>query len=195
MIEEEYFYDDELDEEEVEYYAIRPNKTQIKRDIAAIFSMAEEISSLAPAQLAQFELPEKIETALLDAGKMGKNAARKRLLKFITAQLRELDIDAVKEKLARMKNQSAHAVREHHQAERWRDQLVADTGNQLLTSFIAEYPDADIQHVRQLQRNAQKEAKEGKPPKSARLLYRYIKDLISDQQEQPLSFEGDAETE
>ncbi|MGR8932712.1 MAG: DarP family protein, partial [Gammaproteobacteria bacterium] len=111
MIEEEYFNEDELEDEEVEYYAIRPNKSRIKRDIAAVFSMAEEISLLAPAQVAQFDLPEKIETALLDAGKMGKNAARKRLLKFITAQLRELDTEAVKEKLARMKNQSAHGVR------------------------------------------------------------------------------------
>ncbi|MGR8931205.1 MAG: ribosome biogenesis factor YjgA, partial [Gammaproteobacteria bacterium] len=122
----------------------------------------------------------------LDAGKMGKNAARKRLLKFITAQFRELDTEAVKEKLARMKNQSAHGVREHHQAERWRDQLVADTSNQLLTSFVEEYPEADIQHVRQLQRNAQKEAKEGKAPKSARMLYRYIKDLLADQSDQSL---------
>jgi len=31
-----------------------------------------------------------------------------------------------------------------------------------------------------LQRNAQKEAKESKPPKSARLLYKYLKELIAD---------------
>ncbi|WAR44758.1 ribosome biogenesis factor YjgA [Methylomonas rapida] len=179
MIEEEYFPEDE--DEEAEYYAIRPNKTQIKKEIAAIFAMAEEISELAPAQIAEFELPEKIVSALLDAGKMGKNAARKRLLKFITAQLRALDTEAVQEKLARMKNKSAHAVREHHQAERWRDRLLSDTGNQQLTLLIGEYPDADSQHLRQLQRNAQKETKEGKPPKSARLLYKYLKDVITAQ--------------
>ncbi len=178
MIEEEYF---EYEDEEVEYYAVRPNKTQIKKEIAVIFAMAEEICELAPAQVAEFNLPEGVETALLDAGKMGKNAARKRLLKYITGQLRVLDTQAIQEKLARLKNMSAHAVREHHQAERWRDQLVADTGNQQLTLFISEYPDADSQHLRQLQRNAQKEAKEGKPPKSARLLYKYLKGLVVDQ--------------
>lgn len=180
MIEEDYFeYDDE--DNEVEYYAVRPNKTRIKQEIAAIFAMAEEICELAPAQVAEFNLPESVETALLDAGKMGKNAARKRLLKYITGQLRILDTQAIQEKLARMKNKSAHAVREHHQAERWRDQLISDTGNQQLTLFISEYPDADSQHLRQLQRNAQKEAKESKPPKSARLLYKYLKELIADQ--------------
>ena len=191
MIEEEYFEEFEEGDDEVEYYAIRPNKTQIKKQIAVVFAMAEEICQLTPTQIAEFNLPENVETALLDAGKMGQNAARKRLLKFITGQLRTLDTDAVQEKLARMKNKSAHAVREHHQAERWRDQLIADTGNQQLTLFVAEYPDADVQHLRQLQRNAQKEAKEGKPPKSARQLYKYLKDVISEQSSHPLSFDAD----
>lgn len=188
MIEEEYFDEFEDGEDEIEYYAIRPNKTQIKKEIAAVFALSEQISELGQAQVAEFNLPDNIETALLDAGKMPKNAARKRLLKYITAQLRTLDLDAVKEKLARIKSKSAHAVREHHQAERWRDQLLADDANQQLTQFIAEFPEADIQHVRQLQRNAQKEAKQSKPPKSARLLYKYLKELIAEQSiDQPSS--------
>ncbi len=180
MNEEEYFQEEEEDED-VEYYAIRPNKTQIKKQISAVLQMAEEICELPPGQIAEFKLPENIESALLDAGKMAQNAARKRLLKYITGQLRTLDIEAVREKLARMKNKSAHAVREHHQAERWRDLLLADSGNQQITVLMSEYPEADSQHLRQLQRNAQKEAKEAKPPKSARLLYKYLKELISDE--------------
>ncbi|WNB75822.1 ribosome biogenesis factor YjgA [Methylomonas koyamae] len=177
----QFAYDDEAEEEdEVEYYAVRPNKTRIKKEIAAIFAMAEEISALAPAHIAEFELPENIEKALCDAGKMGRNAAKKRLLKYITGQMRELDVDAIREKLARLKNRSAHGVREHHQAERWRDQLLGEAGNAALTQLVSEFPEADTQHLRQLQRNALKEAKEAKPPKSARLLYKYLKQLISD---------------
>ena len=182
MIEDEYFYDEEEDEDETQYYAIRPNKTQIKKQIALIHAMAEEICNLAPAQVAEFELPGRIEAALLDAAKMGKNAARKRLLKYVTAQLREIDTEVVAEKLARMKNRSAHAVREHHQAERWRDLLLAENGNNELTLLMGEFPDADGQHLRQLQRNAHKEALAGKPPKSSRLLYKYLKELITNQQ-------------
>lgn len=177
MIEEDYYQED--DDEEVEYYAIRPNKTRIKQEIAAIFAMAEEICELTPAQIAIFKLPENIEQALLDAGKMSHNAARKRLLKYITGQLRELELETIQEQLARMKNRSAHAVREHHQAERWRDLLLSDNGNQYLTQLLSEFSAADSQHVRQLQRNAQKEAKEAKPPKSARQLYQYLKQMIS----------------
>ncbi|QWF71121.1 DUF615 domain-containing protein [Methylomonas paludis] len=176
MNDEEY----EIDDDELgEPYAIRPNKTRIKKEIASVFAMAEEICQLSAAQIAEFELPDSIEQALRDAGKMPSNSARKRLLKYITGQLRNLDTAAVEEKLARLKNRSAHAVREHHQAERWRDVLLADNGTEQLTQFISEYPLADSQYLRQLQRNAQKEIKEAKPPKSSRLLYRYLKELIS----------------
>lgn len=177
-----YAYDDEEaeEEDEVEYYAVRPNKTRIKKEIAAIFAMAEEISALSPAHIAEFELPDNVEKALRDAGKMGRNAAKKRLLKYITGQMRELDTAAIQEKLARIKNRSAHGVREHHQAERWRDLLLSDSGNASLTQLVAEFPEADTQHLRQLQRNALKEVKESKPPKSARLLYKYLKQLIAD---------------
>ena len=184
--EEEYGHDtygyadeDVEEEEEVEYYAVRPNKTRIKKEIAAIFAMAEEISALSHAHIAEFELPEKVEQALLDAAKMGRNAAKKRLLKYITGQMRELDTEAIRERLARIKSRSAHGIREHHQAERWRDLLLSDSGNASLTQLVAEFPEADTQHLRQLQRNALKEAKEAKPPKSARLLYKYLKQLIS----------------
>lgn len=196
MVEDEFFYDEEEYEDESEFYAVRPNKTQIKKQIAVIFALAEEICALAPAQIAEFELPERVHNALLDAGKMAQNAARKRLLKYVTAQLRELDTEAVAEKLARMKNRSAHAVREHHQAERWREQLLSESGNQQLTAFMSEFPEADGQHLRQLQRNAQREIQADKPPKSSRLLYKYLKELIANQQSTDPEIErDDAENE
>jgi ribosome-associated protein len=173
---------DELDDDSVEYYAIRPNKTLLKKEIAEILAMAEEICELSASQITEFGLPENIENAIFDAAKLGHNSARKRLLKYITAQLREIELEPVKEKLARLKNRSAHATREHHQAENWRDLLLADPDGHQLTRLIGEFPDADSQHIRQLQRNALKEAKENKPPKSARQLYKYLKELVSVQE-------------
>ncbi len=171
---EEYFDD----EEDYIEYAVRPNKSQIKRDIAAVFAMAEEICELSEAQINTLELPENIHKALLEAAKMPHKGARKRQLKFITAQLRKIDMEAVQEKLARIKNQSAHAVREHHLAERWRERLLSENGQEQLTQLLNELPDIDVQHLRQLQRNALKEQQAGKPPKSARLLYKYLKEQI-----------------
>jgi len=165
----------------IEYYAIRPNKEQIKRDIAELAKLAEELTQVTAAQLAEMQLPDLIEKSIAEAKKMpSTKPARKRQLKFVTAHLRSIELDKVHEVLDRLKTQNAHGVREHHQAEQWRDKLIVCENNDVLTELLNEYPTADRQHLRQLQRNAQKEAKAEKPPKSSRLLYKYLKELISD---------------
>lgn len=170
---EEYEYDDEAEE----YYAVRPNKTQIKKDMAALFALSEEMSELSAGQLKTLELPDVINKAVVEVSGMPHKGARKRLLKFIAGQLHKIDVEPILDKLSRIKNKSAHAVREHHVVERWRDRLIAE-GNDALTALLDEQPHADRQLLRQLLRNAQKEAEAGKPPKSSRLLYRRLKELF-----------------
>lgn len=192
MSEEEYEYEYEYsdDDEEVEYYAVRPNKTQQKRDMAALFALGEELSGLSETQLKTFELPENIHKAIVQVAGMPPRGARKRQLKFIAGQLHKIDIEPIQEKLARIKSKSAHAVREHHIVERWRDRLIAE-GNEALTELLDEQPQADRQQLRQLIRNAQKEAAMGKPSKSSRLLYRYLKEVFDFEEDEP----GDDEPE
>ncbi|MDI1293385.1 MAG: ribosome biogenesis factor YjgA [Methylobacter sp.] len=185
---EEYEYDDEAEE----FYAIRPNKTQIKKDMAVLFALSEEMSELPAGQLKTLELPEIINKAVIEVSGMPHKGARKRLLKFITSQLHKIDLEPILEKLSRIKNKSAHAVREHHAVERWRDRLISD-GNDALMALLAEQPQADRQVLRQLSRNAQKEAEAGKPPKSSRQLYRQLKLLF--QVESELDDESEFEDE
>jgi len=189
---EEYEYDDEAEE----YYAIRPNKTQIKKDMAVLFALSEEMAELSAGQLKLLELPEIINKAVAEASGMPHKSARKRLLKFITGQLHKIDAEPILEKLARIKNKSAHAVREHHVVERWRDRLISD-GNDALTALLDEQPQADRQLLRQLLRNAQKEAEAGKPPKSSRLLYRQLKELfqVEGEPDEDPGFEDEQEIE
>jgi ribosome-associated protein len=117
---------------------------------------------------------------------MPHTGARKRLLKYIAGQLHKMDVTPLQEKLARIQNKSAHSVREHHIIEHWRDKLIRE-GNEALTELVDGQPDADLQQIRQLLRNIKKETETGKPPKSARLLYRYLKTLFQ--------FEDDIELE
>jgi ribosome-associated protein len=168
---------EEYDEEPVEYYAVRPNKTQIKKDISLLFALGEEMSLLSVTQLNMLELPELIYKAVIEVSGMPHKGARKRLLKFIAGQLHKIDMDPILEKLDRIKNKSAHAVREHHIIELWRDRLITE-GNDALGELLSEQPQADRQQLRQLLRNAQKEAEASKPPKSSRLLYRALKELF-----------------
>ncbi|MBM4206629.1 MAG: DUF615 domain-containing protein [Gammaproteobacteria bacterium] len=171
-------YDDFAgDEEEVEYYAVRPNKTKIKKEINALFAMGETFSALTAEQLASLQLPENIHQAVREVAGMPLTGARKRLLKYIAGQLHKIDVEPFKEKLALIQNVSVHSVREHHQVEKWRDRLI-NQGNEALTELINQQPEADLQRIRSLLRNLNKEHQIGASPKSSRLLYRYLKDLF-----------------
>jgi len=98
MNEEDY---DDYDED-VEYYAVRPNKTQIKKEIAALFALGEEMSNLSPEQLNTLPLPEKILQAVREVSGMPHKGARKRLLKYIAGQLHLIDVAPIIEKMARI---------------------------------------------------------------------------------------------
>jgi ribosome-associated protein len=187
--EQDYYYEED---DEIEYYAVRPNKTRIKKEIAALFDLGEELSKLSPALLDTFELPENIRKSVLEVSGMPHKGARKRLLKYIAGQLHKIEVEPILEKLARIKNKSAHGIREHHIAERWRDRLIKGN-NEDLAELLDEMPNADSQHLRQLMRNAQKEAAAMKPPKSSRLLYRYLKELLSGHPEELMEAEENQE--
>jgi ribosome-associated protein len=60
-----------------------------------------------------------------------------------------------------------------HQAERWRDRLLADDG--ALTDFITDHPGADVQWLRATIRAARREHDRQAPPKHARELYRWLR--------------------
>lgn len=186
-------YDEyEENDDEVEYYAVRPNKTQIKKDIAVLFAMGETMSKLSAAHLKSLELPDNIHKAVSEVANMTLGGARKRSLKYIAGQLHKIDVTPIQEQLARIQNKSAHAVREHHIIEQWRDKLLKE-GNEALTELFDEQPDADLQQIRQLLRNIKKETDTKSPPKSYRQLYRYLKGLF--QFEDVLPMEDHQETD
>lgn len=161
-------YEDELE---------RPSKSQQKRESAALQDLAAELADLSRSELTGLSLPEPLFNAVCEASGMPPKGARKRMLKYIGGMLRKMDVEPVREKLAKLRNQSVHSAREHHKIERWRDRLMSED-DQALTALLSEYPNADRQKLRQLIRNAKKEAETQKPPKSSRQLFRILRELF-----------------
>jgi len=62
-----------------------------------------------------------------------------------------------------------------HKLERWRERLIVGD-NTDLQAYLTEDPEADIQHLRQLLRNAKKEASQGKPPGASKKLFKYLRE-------------------
>ena len=66
-----------------------------------------------------------------------------------------------------------------HHIERWRDRLLEE-GDTALELLLEEYPLADRQYLRQSIRNAKKEMQANKPPKTARGLFKYLRELLGE---------------
>ena len=64
-----------------------------------------------------------------------------------------------------------------HEAERWRDELLSADEHQI-AAFVERYPECDRTRLRQIVRNARKEHDLDKPPKSARQLFRFLRQLF-----------------
>jgi ribosome-associated protein len=47
----------------------------------------------------------------------------------------------------------------------------------MLNTWLQEYPDTDVQRMRSLIRNAQKESELKKPPKSSRELFKLLREI------------------
>jgi ribosome-associated protein len=118
-----------------------------------------------------------LEALLLAQAIEKHHGAFKRQRKFIAKLLRDTDVAPIRAQLEQHAQVTAHVTRQVHVIERWRDRLLKGDDNDL-NALMAEHPDADRQKLRQLIRDARKEHLAAQPPRSARLLFKYLRELM-----------------
>lgn len=167
------FHDDEQPDDELK------SKTQVKREMQAFQDLGRRLIELKPEQLAKLELTDKLRNALAEAHRHTARGALKRHMSFVGKLMRDQDIEAIQAYVDRLDSSSQAHAQYFHQLERWRDRLLTgDAAEQ--EAFIAAYPAADRQTIRQLVRQAHKEATENKPPAASRKLFKMIRQLADD---------------
>jgi len=172
-------HEEHLDDEfEGEFVEEGPSRSQKKREVEALQKLGEALIDLDSSQLAQFELPAPLIDAISVARRIRqKHSAYKRQRQFIGKLMREVEPGPIEAALERMRSKGNEDAARLHLLERWRERLIAE-GDTALTELIDEYPAIDPREVRQLIRNAQREAQMGKPPASARQLFRLLRESI-----------------
>ena len=153
-----------------------PSKTQKKREAEGLQDIGRELVGLSKEQLAKFDLPDNLMSAILEAQRITSNGAIRRQMQFIGKLMRTIDAEPIVDLLARIKGESDAAKAEFHQLERWRERLL--TSPDALTEWLAQHPGSDAQQLRTLIRNAAREAEQNKPPKSSRELFRVLRDTL-----------------
>ncbi|MDF1690336.1 MAG: ribosome biogenesis factor YjgA [Cycloclasticus sp.] len=152
------------------------SKTQIKKDAEDLVSLGKKIADLSQDQFEAMPLGDDLRQAFIVARKLSKGGAIKRQFKYIGKLLRSTDVTLINESMERQLDKDRAAAARLHNMERWRDKLV-EQGDVALSDFLVSFPNADRQHIRQLQRKAKLELEKEKPPAAARKIFQYIKEL------------------
>ena len=165
----------ELPEDEEEIILV--SKSQLKRESEALQKLGEELVELPASQLAKIPMPEELADAVDLARRISARGGRKRQLQYIGKVMRQIDAEPIEKAMDALRNEHLRENARLHTLEQWRDRLIAE-GDAALSELLEHQPNADRQHLRQLMRNAQQEAKKNKPPKSARELFRYLREVM-----------------
>lgn len=165
-------YDDPFDETPI-------SKSQRKRDAHALQALGEALVKLNKSALSQIPLSDDLRNAIEEAQHLPQRGALKRQLQYIGKLMRQSDVEPIRDAYEKVTNSYREDVEHHHILEQWRDRLLTE-GDAALEQLLTEHTEIDRQHLRQLIRSANQEAARGKPPRAARELFRYLRQIFTD---------------
>jgi ribosome-associated protein len=138
------------------------SRTDLKRESDELQKLGEELLGLRAALFDALPLGEKLVDAVAEAKRITNFEGKRRQMQFIGKLMRKLDeptLAAVKLALAEQNSVPAAETAALHEAERWRDRLIAD--DDALGGWIETHPATDAQQLRALVRQARKDMKAG----------------------------------
>lgn len=140
------------------------SKTDLKKHSDHLQSLGESLLTLRGDLMTRLReqhegIDDKLIDALQEAKRITNFEGKRRQMQFIGKLMRKLDEDTVAAIEAALEEQRKPSARETlalHQAEQWRDRLIADDG--ALTDWMQTAPETDVQQLRALIRQARKDA-------------------------------------
>jgi ribosome-associated protein len=153
-----------------------PSKSRRKREMLELQKLGEELLTFSAAALREMGLPEPLFEAVESARRIKAHGGHRRQLQYIGKLMRTLDTAPIRAAIASRQQQETTHTRAFHRLERLREALIDDT-EAALAGMIEEFPAADRQHLRRLARQARTEQENHQPPRAARALFRYLRDL------------------
>ena len=157
-------------------YNPRLSKTQQKTQMHELQQLGEEVAALPDSRLAAAAMPDALREAIAQYRRTKSHEGRRRQLQYIGKQMRLADAEPLREAVASFKLGSARDTLLLHQAELWRDELIADDA--AATRWARTFPESDLQHLRSLVRAARKDAADASQPRHGhgfRELFQFVK--------------------
>jgi len=164
------------------------SKTDLKRESEQLQKLGESLLTLRQDLMDGLALSDKLTDALEEMKRITNFEGRRRQAQFIGKLMRGLDEDtlqSIRHALDIQQKGSARDAMALHEAEKWRDELIAN--EEALPLWLAAHPDTDTQQLRALIRQARKDSapdqdaiSRGLAPRRGRA-YREIFQLVKEQ--------------
>jgi ribosome-associated protein len=161
------------------------SKSQRKRDAQELLELAKNLVAMPDARLKRMPMEQELRDEIEFARSIKAHGARKRQLMTVGKMLRQRDNQALLDAVDDIGQKNRQVNARFHHIEAWRDRLL-NGNDQVLSELLEQVPDANAQILRQLIRNAQKEARFEKPPASARKLFKLLREMDGVQPLPPL---------
>jgi ribosome-associated protein len=180
------------------------SKTDLKKHSDHLQELGESLLTLNASVMSRLQLAhglsDKLTDAVAEARRITNFEGRRRQMQYIGKLMRKLDeaaVAAIEAALEEQRKPSAQATLALHQAEQWRDKLVSD--DDALTRWLEQDPQADVQHLRALIRQARKDAqatpeRPGEAPrhgKAYREIFQIVRTALTPDQASGSDTEGD----
>jgi len=140
----------------------------------------EKIQALIPRllevqDLESIEMGDRLRREILEARRITSRSALRRQIRLIGKLMRAADVDVIADALADSGKQSVERERAFLMLERWRNRMLAE-GDPAVHDFAQEHPEVDRQRLRQLVRQARKEAGTPKGAKTLKALFKALRE-------------------
>lgn len=153
-----------------------PSRSQLKRENQELRDMGEQLVLLAKSQLEKITLDDSLKAAIKEARRLKNLDARRRQLQYIGKLLRNIDVTEIKHSLEKLNHQSQTFRQHFAMLEEWRDRIINE-GSDAIEDFLAQFPEADRQQLRNLQRQACREKSQNKSSTASDKIFKYIRQL------------------
>jgi len=177
------------------------SKTELKRESTELQKLGEALLTLRADLMEGLPLSEKLSDAIAEAKRITNFEGKRRQMQYIGKLMRGLDeetLQAVRDALEAQQKGSARDAQSLHQAEKWRDDLIAK--EDALDQWLREHPDTDTQQLRALIRQARKDVQpdkesvsKGLAPRHGRAyreIFQLVREQLSGENDQPEQDDG-----
>jgi len=154
-----------------------PSRNELKKQMQDLQELGEAVASLPVDRLDKLKIDERLRDAIDELRRTRSFEGKRRQIQYIGKLMKHEDPEPLREAVASFRVGSATDTLALHQAEYWRDQLLA--GDDALASWVKEYPATDVQQLRSLVRAARKEKLE--PGERRGRAYRDLFKLVKEQ--------------